>query len=173
MGCVSDFLVVYLDSIDERLLEYLDEDEELRPEVVKRLCFYTSALQNGSITPAAVAEDRADWFDLTRAFVAACAPEAVEELEEAAPLMSVRRGGGHRTHPGGQGVLRRRRSAPRRLPRDAAGEVAHSAGNALFTASVRSASERCRYLVVVAMLECPSRRWTTWMSTPRRSRLVA
>jgi hypothetical protein len=25
-GLVSDFLVVYLDSIDERLLEYLDED---------------------------------------------------------------------------------------------------------------------------------------------------
>ena len=27
MGPVNDFLVVYLDSIDERLLEYLDEDD--------------------------------------------------------------------------------------------------------------------------------------------------
>ncbi len=47
-----------------------------------------SALLEGSISPAAVAEDWADWFDLTRAFVAAYAPEGVEELEEAAPLMS-------------------------------------------------------------------------------------
>ena len=32
---VSDFLVVYLDSVDERLLEYLDEDDELKLEVVE------------------------------------------------------------------------------------------------------------------------------------------
>ncbi len=37
MGSVSEFLVVYLDSIDERLLDYLDEEDELCPEVVKRL----------------------------------------------------------------------------------------------------------------------------------------
>jgi hypothetical protein len=35
-----------------------------------------------------VAEDWADWFDLTRAFAATYAPEGIEELEEAAPLMS-------------------------------------------------------------------------------------
>jgi len=34
---VNDFLVTFLDSIDERLLEYLDEDEELRLDVVQRL----------------------------------------------------------------------------------------------------------------------------------------
>ncbi len=88
MGSVSEFLVVYLDSIDERLLDYLDEDDELRPEVVKRLRYYTSALLEGSISPAAVAEDWADWFDLTQAFVAAYATEGIEELEEAAPLMN-------------------------------------------------------------------------------------
>ena len=44
-------------------------------------------------------------------------------------------------------------------------------GNALSIASRRSASDRCRYLVVVAMLEWPIRRWTTWMSSPRRTRL--
>ena len=32
---MSDFLVVYLDSVDERLLEYLDEDDELKLEVVE------------------------------------------------------------------------------------------------------------------------------------------
>jgi hypothetical protein len=79
---------MYLDSIDERLLDYLDEEDELRPEVVKRLRYYTSALLEGSITPAAVAEDWADWLDLTRAFVAAYVPEGIGELEEAAPLMS-------------------------------------------------------------------------------------
>lgn len=54
MGSVNDFLVVYFDSIDERLLDHLDEEEELRPEVVKRLRYYASALLEGSIAPAAV-----------------------------------------------------------------------------------------------------------------------
>ena len=88
MGSVSELLVVYLDSIDERLLDYLDEDDELRLEVVKRLRYYASALLEGSITPAAVVEDWGDWFDLTRAFVAAYTPEEIEELEEAAPFIS-------------------------------------------------------------------------------------
>lgn len=85
---MSEFLVVYLDSIDERLQDYLDDADELRPEVIKRLRYYTSVLLEGSICPAAVAEDWVDWFDLTLAFVAAYAPEGIEELEEAAPLMS-------------------------------------------------------------------------------------
>jgi hypothetical protein len=85
---VNEYLVVYLDSIDERLLDYLDEDEELRLDVEQRLRYYRSALLEASITPAAVAEDWADWFDLTRAFVATYAPEGIEELEEAAPLTS-------------------------------------------------------------------------------------
>ncbi len=84
---MSDFLVTYLDSIDERLLEYLDENDELRPEVVKRLRYYASALLEGSITPAAVVEDWADWFDLVPAFMAACAPEVIEELDADATLL--------------------------------------------------------------------------------------
>ena len=84
---MSEFLVTYLDSIDERLLDYLDEDDELRPEVVKRLRYYASALPEASITPAAVAEYWADWFDLVPAFVAAYAPDEVGELEEAAEFM--------------------------------------------------------------------------------------
>jgi len=86
MGSVSEFLVVYLDSIDEGLLDYLDKDDELRPEVVKRLRYYASALLEGTITPAAVAEDWADWFDLTgetdRTYLA-----AVEALRDAYPEM--------------------------------------------------------------------------------------
>ena len=33
MRCLSEFLVTYLDSVDERLL---DKRDELRPELVKR-----------------------------------------------------------------------------------------------------------------------------------------
>ena len=171
---MSEFLVTYLDSIDERLLDYLDENDELRPEVVKRLRYYTSALLEGTIMPAAVAEDWADWFDLAPAFVAAYAPDEVGELEEAATFMDGPEVGddtplteADRALPDGAGAT------TRHVPRDAAGGVAHSAGNARSTASDRSASERCRYLVVVAMLAWPRRRWTTWMSTPRRRRLVA
>src|ERR1039458_1436873 len=69
-GAVSDFLFTYLDSIDERLLEYLDEDEELELDAVQRLRFYTSALLEGSITPDHVMEDWPDWYQLAPAFVA-------------------------------------------------------------------------------------------------------
>jgi hypothetical protein len=39
MDSVSDFLVVYLESVDERLLEYLDEDDDLKLDAVRRLRF--------------------------------------------------------------------------------------------------------------------------------------
>ncbi len=94
-------LVTYLDSIDERLLDYLDEDDELRPEVVKRLRYYASALMEGSMTPSAATEDWADWFDLVGAFVAAHAPEGTEELvAQAAPLMPRRDGRRHQADSG-------------------------------------------------------------------------
>ena len=84
MGPVSDFLVVYLDSIDERLLEYLDEDEELELDAVQRLRFYTSALLEGSITPDHVMEDWPDWYQLAPAFVATYGIAMLQELEGAA-----------------------------------------------------------------------------------------
>jgi hypothetical protein len=68
MDPVNEFLVTYLDSIDGRLLEYLDDDDELKLDVVQRLRFYTSALLAGSITPDHVVEP--DWFQLAPAFVA-------------------------------------------------------------------------------------------------------
>ena len=46
----NDFLVSFLDAIDERLLEYLDDDDELKLDVVQRMRFYASALLDGSIT---------------------------------------------------------------------------------------------------------------------------
>jgi hypothetical protein len=86
-GPVSDFLVVYLDSIDEQLLEYLDEDEELKLDAVKRLSFYTTALLDGSITPDHVMEDWPDWYQLVPAFVATYGSDELQELEGAAVLL--------------------------------------------------------------------------------------
>jgi hypothetical protein len=86
-GPVSDFLVLYLDSIDERLLEYLDEDEELKLDAVKRLSFYTTALLDGSITPDHVVEDWPDWYQLAPAFVATYGSEELQELEGASEFL--------------------------------------------------------------------------------------
>ena len=86
-GPVSDFLVVYLDSIDERLLEYLDADDELKLDAVQRFSFYTTALLEGSITPDHVMEDWPDWYQLAPAFVATYGSTELQELEVAAELL--------------------------------------------------------------------------------------
>jgi hypothetical protein len=44
-GTVNDLLVVYLDSIDERLLEYLDEEDEVHGSLA--FSEYLSARHNG------------------------------------------------------------------------------------------------------------------------------
>ncbi len=87
MDAVSDFLVVYLDSIDERLLEYLDEDDELKFDVVQRLSFYTTALLDGSISPKHVMEDWQDWYVLVPAFVATYGSDELRELEAGAEFL--------------------------------------------------------------------------------------
>ncbi|MGA2806347.1 MAG: hypothetical protein ABSF89_18520 [Acidimicrobiales bacterium] len=84
---MSDFLVVYLDSIDERLLEYLDEDDELKIDAVQRLRFYTSALLEGSITAEHVLEDWPDWYQLVPAFVATYGSDELRELEIGAEFL--------------------------------------------------------------------------------------
>jgi hypothetical protein len=84
---VNDFLVSYLDAIDERLLEYLDDDDELKLDTVQRLRFYTSALLDGSLSPDHVVEDWPDWFQLAPAFVAAYGSEELQELEGAAEFL--------------------------------------------------------------------------------------
>ena len=86
-GPVSDFHVVYLDSIDERLLDYLDDDDELKLDVVQRIRFHTSAPLDGSITAEHVWDDWADWYVLVRAFVATYSPEELKELEGAAVVL--------------------------------------------------------------------------------------
>jgi len=77
MWSVNDFLVTYLDSIDKRLLDYLDDDDELKLDAVQRLCFYATALLNASLTADDLIEDWPDWFHLAPAFVA---PYGAHEL---------------------------------------------------------------------------------------------
>ena len=84
---MNDFLVVYLHSIDERLLEYLDEDDELKLDAVQRLRFYTSALLDGSIAVDHVLEDWPDWYQLVPAFVATYGSEKLKELEGGAEFL--------------------------------------------------------------------------------------
>ena len=86
-GPVNDFLFTYLDSIDEHLLEYLDEDDELKLGAVKRLRFYTTALLEGSITPDHVMEDWPDWYQLASAFMATYGTEELQELEGGAEFL--------------------------------------------------------------------------------------
>jgi hypothetical protein len=88
-GPVSDFLVVYLDSIDEYLLEYLDEDDELKLDAVQRIRFYTTALLEGSITPKHVENDWLDWFALVPAIVATYGSEELRNLEDEAEFLRV------------------------------------------------------------------------------------
>ena len=84
---MNDFLVTYLDTIDERLLDYLDGDDELQLDAVQRLRFYASALLAGSITPKHVEEDWPDWYHLAPAFVAVYGTEELKELEDAAAFL--------------------------------------------------------------------------------------
>jgi hypothetical protein len=84
---VAPLLVVYLDSIDEGLLDYLDDQEDLRGDVVERVGHYATALLDASLSPTALMEDWEDWFDLVGAFVAVYAPDILQRLAEQSPLI--------------------------------------------------------------------------------------
>ncbi|MGD0255199.1 MAG: hypothetical protein ABSB99_06570 [Acidimicrobiales bacterium] len=83
----NDFLVTYLDTIDERLLEYLDDEENLSVDTVKRLQRYALALFDDSISPAQLMEDWPDWYSLAPAFVAAYCPGELEALKHNADFL--------------------------------------------------------------------------------------
>jgi hypothetical protein len=88
MAPVKELLVAYLDAIDERLLDYPDGDGELHPHAVRRLRIHATALLEGSVTPADLAEDWEDWFHLAPAFVAAYGTEELERLQTAATILT-------------------------------------------------------------------------------------
>jgi len=84
---VNVFLITYLDSIDEDLLKYLDEAEELPVEVARRMRDYSVALLDGSITPTRLSEDWPDWYDLVGAFGAAYGWKGLDDLEDSSRFL--------------------------------------------------------------------------------------
>ena len=74
-------LVAHLDTVDERLRAYLDDDDEMSLDAVCRLREYADALLHGCITTLDLAHAWPDFYDLAPAFVAAYAPGEVGELE--------------------------------------------------------------------------------------------
>ena len=84
---VNDFLVTCLDSIDERFLEYLDAHGEVRVSTVQRLRFFARAMLDGSMRSRQVADEWADFFVLTPAFVAAHGTWELADLESDARLL--------------------------------------------------------------------------------------
>lgn len=75
--------MAYLDSIDVRLRDYLDDDADLSVATVERLLSYTSDLLAGAMTPGDLARTWSDWFDLVVVFVVAYGSPELEDLEVA------------------------------------------------------------------------------------------
>ncbi len=89
---MNDFLVSYLDTIDERLLKYLDDDEQLSLDAVQRLRLCASSLLDGSLSPDHLAEDWVDWFHLAPAFVLAYGTPELEKLGDPSDLLGAEEG---------------------------------------------------------------------------------
>jgi len=83
---MSDFLVSHLATIDQRLLYYLDENDEMMFDTVERLRAYTTDLLDGSITPTFLVAKWSDWFPLVSAFVLAYGTDELAKLRDDAVL---------------------------------------------------------------------------------------
>jgi hypothetical protein len=116
MGTVNDFLFSYLDTIDERLLEYLDDANELSLDAVKKLRLYASSLLDGTLSPDHLAEDWADWFQLALAFVLAYGTDELEKLGDAWTPRKGKRASPSPRRAGATGLAQRvRRSVDQQL----------------------------------------------------------
>lgn len=68
---MNDDLADYLDSIDARLVGYLDEGRNISAGAVRHVQCYAVALVQGLLVPEHVHEDWPDFFPLVTAFVLA------------------------------------------------------------------------------------------------------
>jgi hypothetical protein len=91
---MNGYVVAYLTSIDEQLLFYLDDDNEMMFDTVERLRYSTSALLAGSTTPAALNREWPDWFILVPAFVLAYGTEELKNLQDDAGFLRAPDDGG-------------------------------------------------------------------------------
>lgn len=78
----NDLLVRYLESIDKRLLDYLDVDEDLSEATTGRLQSCVSDLLAGAMTTDELRVQWPDWFPLVSAFVVTYGSVELEDLEE-------------------------------------------------------------------------------------------
>jgi hypothetical protein len=85
---VTDDLVTRLDAVDERLVDYLDEKQNLSPETVLRLQRFAVAMSEGSMTPGLALEDWPDFYPLAAAFVVVCGSSELRELYDQATVFS-------------------------------------------------------------------------------------
>ncbi len=68
---MSDDLADYLDSIDARLVDYLDADLDISVDAVRHVQCYAVALIQDLVLPEHVHEDWPDFYPLVDAFVLA------------------------------------------------------------------------------------------------------
>lgn len=84
---VSADLAAYLASIDEGLLGYLDAQKELAAATLAHVQRYAVALAERLLTPADVAEDWQDFFELAEAFVLAYGSPHLDHLYRRVALL--------------------------------------------------------------------------------------
>ncbi|MHB1853716.1 MAG: hypothetical protein ACYCS2_01510 [Acidimicrobiales bacterium] len=88
---MNPVLVEYLDSIDERLLTYLDVDQELALWAAEALKDHLRTLLESRQSPATSPEewrDREDRWILLDAFIAAYGSRELQDLAEMSPLLT-------------------------------------------------------------------------------------
>gem|GEM_PF-2049066 len=84
---VNEDLAAYLESINSRLLAYLDPEKDLSTETVAHLYRYSVALLQALILPEHIVEDWDDYFDLADAFVLAYGSKRLDLLNRRAPVL--------------------------------------------------------------------------------------
>jgi hypothetical protein len=77
---VSEDLAAYLDSIDARLVHYLDTDRDISSDAIRHVQCYAVALLQGLVLPEHVHEDWPDFYPLADAFVLAYGSRRLGQL---------------------------------------------------------------------------------------------
>lgn len=85
---VADDLVTYLDTVDESLVDYVDDGKNLSADTVRRLQRFAVAMSEGSMTPGLAREDWPDFYPLAAAFVVVCGSDELRGLYDQATVFS-------------------------------------------------------------------------------------
>lgn len=85
---VADDLVTYLDTVEEGLVDYVDDRKCLSSDTVRRLQRFAVAMSEGSMTPGLAREDWPDFYPLAAAFVVVCGSDELRGLYDQATLFS-------------------------------------------------------------------------------------